>query len=81
LRLIVGLTRRRIRRRRLRGLAPASDAAGGATFATNGVGARVMYSATTTAIARPTIRPSTMPRNVPPDCFDCFVVRRGFAIV
>ena len=62
-------------------LAPVSDAAGGATFDTNGVGARVIYSATTTAIARPTIRPSTMPRKVPPVCFDCFVVRRGFAIV
>src|ERR1700761_2108752 len=62
-------------------LALVAGAAGGATLATNGVGARVIYSATTTAIARPTIRPSTMPRKVPPVCFDCFVVRRGFAIV
>lgn len=33
---------------------------------TNGTGALVMYTATTTAIASPTIRPSTRPRNVPP---------------
>ena len=62
------------------GAEPASAGAG-ATFATNGVGARVMYSATITAIARPTIKPSTIPRKVPPVCFDCFDVLRGFAIV
>ena len=34
----------------------------------NGAGDLVMYSAMTTAMARPTISPSTRPRNVPPRC-------------